>query len=291
MDEATNNIRPSSPRRYTYPTEVLEFPTNESGHCIRASVAARLICLELDGWNGVAYTQAERDVFGDQHITTPDGENVVLLLEEHEYANVTPFGTLAKAISAIEKALVDSIQTKNLDTVAMRCDLAGKVDVHETWLDTDSVEVWCEQRGFEVSDALARYDRAEGVLIAETWEYAQGVRNRYENAIALIRINGFEKSDQLYREKYFELLGEVWKKRRTERRPSVEDSPLGTRERNVLLTIIATLCAELKFDTEKTSKTANAIATAAASRGYKVSESAIENHLNRIPNALESRAT
>lgn len=226
MDKETNGIRPSSPTRYTYPTEVLEFPNNESGHCIRASVAARLISLELDGWNGVAYTEAERDVFGEQRITTPDGKDIVLFLEEHEYANVTPFGTLAKAISAIEKALVDSIQTRNLGTVAMRCDLAGKVDVHETWLDTDSVEVWCEQRGFKVSDALARYDHAEGQMIAETWEYARGVRNRYENAIALIRINGFERSDQLYREKYFELLGEVWRKRRTERRQSVEDSPL-----------------------------------------------------------------
>lgn len=67
------------------------------------------------------------------------------------------------------------------------------------------------------------------------------------------------------------------------------DKPLNTRERNTLLTIIAALCKEAKIDYTKHAKAAGLIEGVAAEMGVSISETAIENHLKKIPGALESR--
>ena len=74
-------------------------------------------------------------------------------------------------------------------------------------------------------------------------------------------------------------------------KPEVElmEKPLTTRERDVLLTIIAVLCKEAKLDYTKHSKTAGLIQSTAASMGVSIGETTIENHLKKIPDALASR--
>ena len=65
--------------------------------------------------------------------------------------------------------------------------------------------------------------------------------------------------------------------------------PLSTSERNTLLTIIGVLCKEAKIDHTKASKAAGLIQHTAASMGVSISETAIENHLKKIPDALGTR--
>lgn len=65
--------------------------------------------------------------------------------------------------------------------------------------------------------------------------------------------------------------------------------PLGNRERRTLLTIIAAVCKEAKLDIKTHSKTANLIHDLTVKMGVEVSESAIEDHLKKIPDALETR--
>jgi hypothetical protein len=67
------------------------------------------------------------------------------------------------------------------------------------------------------------------------------------------------------------------------------DKPLGNRERDTLLSIIAALCKEAKLDYEKPAKTAGLIQSTAAGMGISIGETTIENHLKRIPNALATR--
>ena len=67
------------------------------------------------------------------------------------------------------------------------------------------------------------------------------------------------------------------------------DQPLGTKERNTLLIIIAALCNEAKMDCAKPAKTAALIADTAAKMGLSIGESTIEGHLKKIPDALETR--
>lgn len=68
------------------------------------------------------------------------------------------------------------------------------------------------------------------------------------------------------------------------------EKSLATRERNVLLAIVAALCREAKIDFLRHAKAAGLIKDLTVSLGLNVGESTIEAHLKRIPEALESRA-
>ena len=67
------------------------------------------------------------------------------------------------------------------------------------------------------------------------------------------------------------------------------DKPLGTRERDTLLTIIAALAKEAKLQIDQPGKTALYIEGLTNELGAPVSKRAIEDHLKKIPNALETR--
>jgi hypothetical protein len=67
------------------------------------------------------------------------------------------------------------------------------------------------------------------------------------------------------------------------------DRTLGTSERNTLLTIIAALAKEAKINIEPPGKAAGFIEGLTNSMGAPVSKRAIEEHLKKIPNALETR--
>ena len=65
--------------------------------------------------------------------------------------------------------------------------------------------------------------------------------------------------------------------------------PLLTTERNTLLTIIAVLCKEAKFDYMTASKTADMIESTAANMGVSIGKTSIRDHLKKIPDALGTR--
>jgi hypothetical protein len=65
------------------------------------------------------------------------------------------------------------------------------------------------------------------------------------------------------------------------------ERPLGQRERDTLLVIIASLADLPKVDVKKHSKAALAIQSQAARMGVRVGARTIEDHLKRIPDALE----
>ncbi len=67
------------------------------------------------------------------------------------------------------------------------------------------------------------------------------------------------------------------------------DRPLGSKERNTLLTIIALLCKDVGYDYTKAAKTAGFIKNTAANMGVSIGETTIENHLKKIPDALGTR--
>ena len=67
------------------------------------------------------------------------------------------------------------------------------------------------------------------------------------------------------------------------------EKPIERRERTSLLVIIAALAKMAKIDVTKPSAAAIAIETQTELMGARVASRTIENHLNRIPEALESR--
>lgn len=75
----------------------------------------------------------------------------------------------------------------------------------------------------------------------------------------------------------------------TEPPSNVVGKPLKERERTTLLTIIAALAKAAKIDVEKSSKAGAAIEALTTAMGARVSARAVEDHLKRIPDALERR--
>ena len=68
-----------------------------------------------------------------------------------------------------------------------------------------------------------------------------------------------------------------------------KEKPLTTRERDTLLTIIAALAKAAKINIQDAGKAALYIEGLTAELGARVSKRAIEEHLKRIPDALETR--
>ena len=69
------------------------------------------------------------------------------------------------------------------------------------------------------------------------------------------------------------------------------EKPLGKRKEDTLLVIIAALAKMAKIDVTKPSRAASTIENQTELMGARVAARTIENHLNRIPEALEDRGT
>lgn len=68
------------------------------------------------------------------------------------------------------------------------------------------------------------------------------------------------------------------------------DRPLGTRERTTLLTVIAALAEEAKISVVSPSKSAELIASITERMGAPVAKRTIEEHLKRVPDAIERKS-
>lgn len=73
-------------------------------------------------------------------------------------------------------------------------------------------------------------------------------------------------------------------------RESADERAMGTKERTTLLTIIAALAAESDIQIVSPSKSAEIIAAITERMGAPVAKRTIEEHLKKVPDALERRA-
>lgn len=77
--------------------------------------------------------------------------------------------------------------------------------------------------------------------------------------------------------------------RRPREGQSEEQKPLMAKERTSLLTVIALLAEEARIDISKPSKAAATILKLAETQGINIAQRTIEEHLKKIPDALEKR--
>jgi hypothetical protein len=68
------------------------------------------------------------------------------------------------------------------------------------------------------------------------------------------------------------------------------EKPMGQRERTTLLVIIGALAKLANIDLSKPSKAAGSIENETALMGVRVAARTIENHLKRVPEAMENRS-
>lgn len=71
--------------------------------------------------------------------------------------------------------------------------------------------------------------------------------------------------------------------------PSAAEKAVTTKERTTLLTIVALLAKEAKIDLTRPSKAAATIVEIAQIEGYQIGQRTIEEHLKKIPDALQRR--
>jgi hypothetical protein len=144
------------------------------------------------------------------------------------------------------------------------------------------VDYWCEKSGFRAAHCKAAKIAAivtaceRGVL-----EYGRTDGKDFKDAPTDLQGRGIltiERSSF-----------DAWVTTNFENESPLPEKPLGTTERNTLLTIIAALCKEAKIDYTKPAKAAGLIQSTAALMQVSIGETTIEGHLKKIPDALATR--
>jgi hypothetical protein len=287
-----------------YPFQTI-FRDDEGGGVIRLKVAA--ICAWLDYEEGGGYFNEEEiaPFFQTLEKTSPSGHKYEDQIDPHAFVFLEPTGNLATDVEEMLHALAVSIDKGQLKPVFMKIGLDGVIDPIETWILTSDFFKWLESRGFQCGDVFANYDEGENSIIDHAYENACEMRKGFEapffnpgyreiqeetvsNELLQQKCENLFLQNSLLQQGFSpQIVTEVLANQAHQ--DDLDNRPLRTRERNTLLSIIATLCKESKLDYSRPSKTAGLIQDMAARMGLNLGESTIEVHLKKIPDALESR--
>lgn len=264
---------------------------------IRLKVAAICACLDNDfaGRSGTRYEQEELEPFLQKvEMTSASGKKTNKPPDPHSFLYLQPTGNLKADVEDVLNALKTSIDKGQLNTVFLKIGLDGVIDAVNTWISTKEFYKWCVSRGIEHGDICLDYDDGEYYIFDHASENANGRRKQFEtpyfDAGYKTRLGNRSDPDQIPRAEYEEILLENMILRQGMLPPDKTDElPLNTRERNVLLSIIAVLCNRSKYDYTRAAKIAGIIKDDAEEMGIYIGESTIEGHLKKIPDALSSR--
>lgn len=277
---------------------------------IRLKVAA--ICIAIDT-SVVAGDEIEEEIapyyaiVEKQYYDFRTKQNCVTSgpVEPHSFLYLQPEGNLAILVDDVLAALARSIAAGELKPVVLKINLqSDEIDVEETWIKTFDFSEWCATRNLEVDDMCARYLDVEETIVSriDDWVYDErrGFEAPYFDAryvdrqLALAEQQRYEKIyDATLRENLLLKMGfttevvDAWTT--STNQSAIDDKPLRSRERNALLSIIAILCSEEGYDTDRAAKTATIIKTRADLAGIDLGETTIENHLKKIPEAITMR--
>ncbi|RJG01273.1 hypothetical protein [Noviherbaspirillum sedimenti] len=287
-----------------YPFQTI-FSSNEGGGVIRLKVAA--ICAWLDYEDGGGHFNEEEiaPFFQTIEKTSPNGNKYEDQIDPHAFVFLEPTENLAASVEEMVNALIVSIDKGQLKPVFLKVGLDGVIDPVETWILTSDFYEWLEPRGFYPGDVCNDYDDGEGNIISHAYENACEMRKEFEAPYFNAEYRGLKKgldSKEFLQQRYENLFlqntllkqgfsPEVVTEALTRqgRQEDLDNRPLRTRERNTLLSIIAVLCEEAKLNYTRHAKTAGLIRDMAERMGLNIGESTIENHLKKIPDALETR--
>lgn len=257
-----------------------QFPTFR----ISIRTAARLIGEGLNEWNGEEIPDSDHAPFLKLN---PTSESVYF--RAHEYANTEPIGKMKTACEGIEAAIVNAVNQGHIVPRQTRRSIAGAVKPEKTYLNVDDVISWCETVGIDSGESIFEYRELEEKIAGSAYLYLENERFKLENETTLKDVG--QSTGRLSEEEITIVLVENLRFRQGHFEPhhQIQDRGLQQRERNTLLSIIAVLCKESKFDYKTHAKTAGLIQSTGATMGISIGETTIEGHLKKIPNALASR--
>lgn len=224
-------------------------------------------------------------------------------VEPHAFLYLSPTGSLEEHVSLVLSALTGSIANRELRPIQLRVDLQTDIiNAEETWITTKDFYDWCASRNLEFGDLCSRYEDAENDIVDRIDGAVYDARRDYETPLfdpsypKRVSLDSIEKDalereyESLFRENIFLRNGLIPESETSNNRHSHGgEKPLRTTERNALLSIIAVLCDESGYDTDRAAKTAAVIKTRADLAGIDLGETTIENHLKKIPDAVTRR--
>ncbi len=170
-------------------------------------------------------------------------------------------------------------QVRLWQAIALLCDLAP--ESLESTFPPGTLDKIFNQRPqpFDNLVALAKSNlRSDGLLKP----ISLNIESTEESEIALSTVAAWAKSFGI-------AIPNDFPDNATKKNQSLEEKPLGERERTTLLTLIAALAQEAHIDIKMTSKAAGLIETLTSGMGARIAARTIEDHLKRIPVALEKR--
>ena len=276
-----------------FPIETV-FQNRDCSSVIRMKVAAICACLDNQFDSGLEIDEEVEPFLRSVEMDMPNGSKHAHQIDPHAFLYLEPSGNLQLEVSRMLTALKISIDKGQLRTASLRVDMDGVISEIDTWLLTSDFYDWCKTRGIEPGDICSDYDDGEFSISDHAYENASDKRREMEaphfdaNYARLMR-QTIESRDYLKEENAKLYLENSLMRQGFVPSEELSNLPLRTRERNVLLSIIAVLCKQAGYDYSRPAKTAGIISGAAELMGVRLSESGIENHLKKIPSALEGR--
>lgn len=257
-----------------------QFPT------FRVSIrtAARLIGEGLDDWNGEKFPDSDRMLFQRPH---PTLESVYI--GAHEFANTEPIGRMKTACNGIEAAIVNAVNQGHLAPRQIRRNIAGAINPIQTYMNVYDVLNWCETVGITPSEIFYEYREHEENIAGSAYQYLENERFKLENKTTLEDVG--KSTSSLSDEEITKIVVENLRFHEGHSGPrhQMPDRSLQQKERKTLLTIIAALAKKAQINIKEPGKAAGYIEGLTAELGARVSKRAIEDHLKKIPDALETR--
>ena len=254
--------------------------------CIRT--AARIIADDIGAWKGEIFSDIDVSPF------RRDGgrKHGLVMFTAHEYAHLEPIGKMKIACEEIEAAMVRAVELNQIKPLQVSRRLTGEIKPEQTFLGLTDIFMWCEVVDLEVGETLFEYLETEQNLRTTMIRNTNRERFKLENRAALDQAR--ESTVKLSEEEIDVIV--IENRRLREGDFGVKHQDMGRslqqRERKTLLTLIAVLAKEAKIsipDYSKPGKVAVYIEALTDDFGTHVSKRAIEDHLKKIPDALEPR--
>jgi hypothetical protein len=170
------------------------------------------------------------------------------------------------ALRAWHEVDITPSDTDKLGHLARPSDGLESVEMYESLKTTVPDHIYVGGPAFFLSWLLDKNGRSK----FEKQRFTRSEISRWLNAVGMASVYHFNDSH------------------RNEASP-VYEKPLGTTERHALLTIVAVLAKAAKLDIKSPGKTAQFIEGLSDEMGVHVSKRTVEDHLKKIPGALESR--
>ena len=264
--------------RLTYPVQVL-VPENGVCELVRIITAIHAACIDAGGaFFGVEFTENELQDFFDTH--------------PHCYFEVKPRGAIGTAVKEMTKAVLDSLKKGSLKLEVTRVNFENdEVCLLNSWVAFSAFEEWCESRSIELAESWFDLYKNEQTIAQAASEEGESYRRMLEGQSDIEEIKEEFKGQNMDL-----LLAEISSLRAKQKKADAKflhgEKPLGTRERDTLLTIIAVLAKAAKVDLDnyrKPGKAAGYIEGLTDDFGAHVSKRTIEDHLKKIPDALTTR--